>query len=772
MTEVVSTMIRTLATLLFAFCVTVLQAQPSRYVNPKIGTAAPGNRWMLFPGATTPFGMVALSPDNLDRSGWYKGGFDPRLGNIAGFSHFHAWTMAGLLTMPTTGKTQIKPGPQNKSSAGYRSAFSNDIASPGYYSVFLNDYNIKAELTATTRTGFHQYTFPQSPEAHVILDINFPSEYGFNLVKAHIKKISDTEIAGYARQVENYYTSPWQDYTLHFVIRFEKPFTSVQFWKNDALLNDSLEAECILNEDMGAVVNYATTEGERIKMQTAFSLVSIEQARLNLATETAAFGWDFEKAHTQAASQWNEVLGKVEVEGDSEADKTKFYTALYRTYCARQILSDANGQYKDACEQTQSVPAGTAMFGCDAFWNSFWNLNQVWTLLTPDYTNAWVTSLLEMYKHTGWLPKGPAGIEYSSIMEGEHEIALMVAAYQKGIRGYDAALAYEAMKKMQSVPGGQHGCGGHAGNANLEVYKKLGYVPYEEGPVSNTLEYAYDDWCVAQMALALNKKTDYDYFLKRSGNYKNVFDSTTSFTRPRATNGQWLAPFDPLSQGARKNNLYEDQTSNSYTDYIEGNAWQYTFFVPHDVAGLVKLIGREKFNDRLLKGFESAAKQKFSSPEYVNHSNQPNMQAPYLFNYSGMPWQTQYWSREIMEHYYGLTPEDGYQGDEDEGQMSAWLVISAMGLFEMDGGTSQNPYYDLTTPLFKKITVYLDNRFYAGKKFVIEAKQLSKQNRYIQSALLNGKPLTQARVPFAEVAKGGSLVLQMGPKPNKKWGVK
>ena len=749
----------------------LLEAQnPVDYVDPKIGTAIKSKRWMLFPGATTPFGMVALSPDNLDRTGWYKGGFDPKLGDIAGFSHIHAWTMAGLLTMPTVGELKVKPGTMEDPDSGYRSRFSNDVASPGYYGVTLDDYRVRAEFTATTRSGFHRYTFPKTDEAHILFDLKFPSEYHFDLVSAGIEKLSDTQIIGYSRMVEKYSNS-WQDYILHFVIQFDKPFKSLGFWQNDEIITNVDQINARLDADIGAFVNFSTEEGEDIQVKTGFSLVSIDQARLNLETEMGGFGWDFNAVRGSVRNTWNDLLKKIEIEGGSEEDKTKFYTALYRSYCARATLSDVNGKYRDMCEEVvQLKNPDSPVYGCDAFWGSFWNLNKVWSLITPDMANKWVNSLLEIYDRGGWLPKGPAGIEYSGIMVAEHEIPLIVGAYQKGIRNFDVEKAYEAMRKMVMEQGVLHSCGGYAGNENMKDYMELGYVPYEEGPVSNTLEYAYDDWCVAQMAKSLGKTDDYEYFMMRSQNYRNVFDSSTGYIRPKSRTGEWRKDFDPLSRGQQQTNETKEW-KKIYTDFVEGNAWQYTFFVPHDVPGLIGLLGKDTFNTRLMMGFEEAKARNFSS-HYVHHGNQPNMQASWLFNWSGMPWETQKWTREILEVFYGSAAENGYHGDEDEGQMSAWFVMSALGLFQMDGGASAEPIYELGSPLFEKAVIQLDDNYYSGGTFIIEARNNSKENRYIQSAVLNGKKLTKPWFYHSELVAGGSLVLEMGPKPNKRWGIR
>jgi predicted alpha-1,2-mannosidase len=441
---------------------------------------------------------------------------------------------------------------------------------------------------------------------------------------------------------------------------------------------------------------------------------------------------------------------------------------MYRSYTARTIWSDVNGKYVDMCEEVEQLedPA-SPVYGADAFWNTFWNLNQLWMLASPEVTNRWVRSLLEMYDQGGWLPKGPTGVEYSSIMVASHEIPLIVAAYQKGIRGYDVEKAYEAIRHNQTEPGRKHTCGGYVGNRQLKAYKKLGYVPSEEGPVSNTLEYAYDDFAVAQMARALGKDEDYEYFMNRAENYRNVFDSTSGYVRPRHADGTWSGNSDPTDP------------QFSPDGFVEGNAWQYTFFAPHDVQGVIdQLGGREPFVERLSEGFERSKGYQFAFSKagemaeglYVNHGNQPNMQAAYLFNHAGVPWLTQKWARAIMDRYYGTGPLDGWLGDEDQGQMGAWFVMSAIGLFQMDGGVRTRPVYEIGSPLFEKVTIHLNEEYYDGETFVVEARNASQKNKYVQSATLDGEPLEKPWFYAERLTDGGRLVLQMGAEPNKKWG--
>lgn len=732
------------------------QKEPVDYVDPFLGTS--GNRWMLFPGPTLPFGMVKLSPDNTDDYAM-DAGYEYKNNGVCGFGHVHSWAEGSFLTMPCTGELRIQPGKVDGRDIGYRSPINHETekASPGYYSVMLEKYGIKAELTATTRGGFQRYTFPKGAKGHILFDLQVPEEDKSTIVEAQIRKVTDTEIEGFVKRI-----SGWNEYTLNFVARFNRPFVSMGGWQGEQILIGATELKVNDNYDIGAFLYFDTEKNQEVLMETAISYVSTEQARSNLETELAPFNWDFDEACLSARNVWNDILNRIKVEGGSETDKTKFYTNLYRAYSARTIYSDANGKYMDMCEKVQQLAdPNSPVLGCDAFWMTFWNLNQLWSLITPDVSEKWAKSQLEIYDKGGWLSNGPAGVEYSSIMVAEHEIPLIVNAWQKGIRGFDAEMAYKAMREIQMNPAHAHECGGFVGNRNLVPYMKMGFVPADQGPVSNTLEYAYDDWCVAQMAKALGKTDDYNYFMQRAQNYRNVFDPSTGYMRPKYAGGPWLEDFTPVKSAVGKEDNFGTR------DYVEANAWQYSWFVPHDLKGLIELMGKDEFNNRLEEGFEKS--RPIFTSEFVNHSNQPNMQAGWLFNYSGKPWLTQYWVREILDNYYGTTPFDGYPGDEDEGQMGAWYVMGAMGLFEMDGGASTEPAYEISGPIFSKITISLDPEYYPGKEFVIEAKNTSSQNRYIQSATLNGQTLEKFWFNHSDLVKGGKLVLEMGPEPNKQW---
>jgi predicted alpha-1,2-mannosidase len=737
-------------------CQSQKSKEPVDYVDPFIGTSS--SRWMQFPGPAMPFGMVKLSPDNTDD--WLMdAGYEDSIKSICGFGHIHSWMMGSFLMMPSTGELQIQPGKYDDPDGGYRSRVEpgSAEASAGYYSVVLEDYKIKAELTSTTRCGFQRYTFPESSSARIIFDLQVPEEGKPEIIKAAVNKVNNTEITGYIHRIDG-----WNDYTLHFIARFSKPFQSMGGWKGNEIVEKADSIFISKDLDIGAFINFKTSENEIIVIKTGISFVSIDQARLNLETELDQYGWDFDAVHQNARSVWNSMLSKIKVEGGSETDKLKFYTNMYHSYCARSIFSDVNGKYIDACEKVKQVsdPANP-VFGCDAFWMTFWNLNQLWSLVTPDIASKWAKSELQLYDDGGWLNKGPGGLEYSGIMVAEHEIPLISNAYLKGIRDFDIEKAYRAMKEIQTRQGHPHPCGGYAGNSNLSSYMRMGYVPSDEGPVSNTLEYAFDDWCVAQLAKTLGKEEDYLYFMNRSQNYRNVFDPSTRYVRPKYEGGPWYEEFNPNVSAVGK----EDNFGTK--DYVEANAWQYSWFAPHDIKGLIGLIGKEEFNRRLENGFEKSLP--FFTCNYINHSNQPNMQAAWLFNYSGKPWLTQKWVREILDRYYGTGPLNGYQGDEDEGQMGAWFVMSAMGLFEMDGGSGTNPSYEIASPLFEKITITLDSLYYSGKEFVIKSKNFSAKNRYIQSVSLNGEKINKFWFSHSELVKGGELQLEMGPEPNKEW---
>ena len=762
------------------------------YVDTKIGTGH--SRWMIAPGPWMPFGMVKISPDNQNE-GW-QAGYQPTFESVGTFSHIHEWTMAGLGTFPTNGPLITEVGNQDEPDKGYRSRVdkSTEKAPLGYYSVFLNDYRIKAELTATTRASFQRYTYPKDlPNSRILVDLQIPSEYAYQVLEAYFEKINDYKIVGYSKQKssgvwgEQYYRSQmvengdkkreWddieQEYTVHFAMEFDRPIKNFGVWSDGqekgnvdiSTLNNVDQLTLIYPEDVVGFIEFDTKDNQVVQTRTGISYVSIENAGLNLEKEISEpFGWSFEKVREDQEKRWEELFERVLITTNDRTEKTRFYSNMYRTLVSRNIFSDIDGSWMDADERIQKFkdPNDVAL-GCDAFWNTFWNLNQFWNLATPEWSSKWVKSQLAMYDANGWLAKGPAGMEYIPVMVAEHEIPLIVGAHQMGIRDFDTEKAFEAVYKMQTTIGEQVG-GGYAGNRDLETYLKHQYVPYNKGRFSNTLEYSYDDFTVSQFAKSLGKTKEYNEFIERAYWWENAIDPEIGFARLKHSDGTWYQDFDPIETGGNH-------------QFAEGNAWQLTFFVPQDIPALAKIIGADEFAKRLDDGFKVSSNWRYNAPNEkywdfpVIQGNQQSMHFSFMFNWVKKPWLTQQWNRDILSRFYGYGISNAYLGDEDQGQMSAWYLMSSLGLFQTDGGTRTEPIYEIGSPIFERIEVTLGNRYGRGNKFIIEAENASFNNKYVQSAILNGKELNNFWFPARELLKGGSLNLIMGPEPNKTWGV-
>lgn len=746
----------------------------SQYVDQFMGTS--GSRWMITPGPRNPMPMVQLGPNNQGTV--WKAGYEYQIESITGFNHTQEWTMAGFLMMPTVGALQTKPGPEHSPDLGYRSRIdkATEKAKIGQYSVDLTDYGVHVDLTATTRAAFQRYVFPKSDVSRVLLDAYPDAEYGYQNLETEITWIDDRRIEGFVHHIcdKTGYVMT-QDYKLYFALEFNKPFESMGGWtdKSKALekMNHGLTYESVQNNtktikgsgSVGAFVNFKTTANDTILVRSSISLVSTENAWLNLEKEiTEPFGWNFEKVVKKQQDIWDQYLGRIEIETDDYLQKVKFYTNLYRALSGRMAWGDVNGQWMDMNEEVQIFDDPDQRLCSGEFWNTFWNVQQLNQLIAPEFSSMQVKSLLAFYDQGGWLSKGIFAGEYSSVMVAEHGIPWIVGAWNSGIRDFDFESAYAAMRHVQTtLPLDTYPGGGRVGNESLEPYLKYGYVPLNtklyQSYVSNTLEYAFDDWCLAQAAKKLKKDKDYELFMKRSGNWQNIFDSKTGFMRPKNADGTWHEPFDPYHTPG----------------FVEGNAWQFSWFVPHNLTGLVDAIGKERFVARLDSAMHQSQKVNFNalgdnfSKYPINHGNQPNMQSCYLFNYAGIPWLTQKWAREIQEKYYGIGPRDAYPGDEDQGQMSAWYVMSTLGLFQMDGGAAAYPQYELGSPRFEKITIHLSDKYYDGNTFVIKAKNASRDNKYINSAKLNGKKWDSWKIPQNEIIKGGELILEMKNVPNK-----
>ena len=740
--------------------------EPVDWVDPLIGTAT--SRWIYFSSACRPFGMVNLSPDTDIKGAWNSGYlYDTR--SIRCFSHIHAWQMAGIPVMPTTGAFKGHLG-----SDVYRSKFSHDkeIVQPGYHSVYLEDYNIRVELTSTMRVGFHRYTYSGSGTSYILFDLGSPLG-PTDMKDASARVVNDKEIAGYAL-MDRTRRRPKPTYVF-FVARFNKPFSKFGGWKEGKILRHIKE---ISGKRSGVFVKYSVKKDEQILLKVAISYVSEEQARLNLETELPH--WDFDRVRRESRDEWNKWLSKIEVHGGTDAQKTKFYTDLWHALLGRRVVSDVDGKYCDMTgseRRIRQIPIGPdgkpdhCFYNSDSFWGAQWTINVLWGLAYPEMVSEFCKSFLDMYDNGGLIPRGPSGGNYTFVMTAASSTPLFVSAYMKGIRDFDVEKAYQGIRK-NAFPGGLMSKAGYehdtAVGGGVEYYIKRGYIPlgikaraYHVSGAGQTLEYAFDDWCVAQMAKALGKDEDYQLFMKRAQNYKNIFDPSTGFMRPKNMDGSWLEPFDPFDKKG----------------WVEANAWQATWYVPHDVQGLINLMGgREKFIEKLNFAFEKAARHNFVSShgkyaDYLNYGNQPATQVAHLFNYAGAPWLTQKWVREVKEKTFGgITPYDGYYDDEDQGLMGALSALMAMGLFEMRGGCAIDPIYEISSPIFDKIVIHLDQKYYPGKEFVIETLNNSPENIYIQSAKLDGKSLNKPWFFHRELVDGGKLEIVLSPNPNTAWG--
>ncbi len=759
--------------LYFIIAMGYAQKKPSEYVNVFTGTS--NSRWMLFPGPSMPFGMVKLSPDN-QRNVW-NGGYEYSVGSISGFSHIHGMSLSGVSYMPFAGDPisgseypKLFPGEAdgpfgNMWTSGYRSRYDkkSETGKPGYYSVHLMDYKADVELTATKRCGMMRTTFASAAQRHLLLDFDPPTEELTEILDVKFNKINDHEIEGAITSTNGYSGK----ITVYFKTTFDKNIKSIDGWQYDAYAGKSVSygtawrRKCNIKKNIGSfdgkagsgvIINFDEAGSKQVTAATAISFVSLKNAALNLKTEMEPLNYSFDKVVVAAANEWNQLLSAVELKG-SEENKEKFYTDFYRSFTGKNLMSDVNGEYIDMCKNIQTLsPPADAVYSGDAFWGTQWNLAPLWTLLAPAYANSMVNSLLQIQKYGGWIPEAPVGLKYSPVMGAQHQNSLIIGSYLKGISSFIPDSVFKMIKHDYTTPGIEHPCGGFAGNRQLKDYMQYGYAPDETGPASNTMEYAYDDWCLGQFALALKKKKDAAYFLNRAENYKNIFDKNIGYIRRKHKDGTWAEPFDAFKMGT--------ESGWNGSGFMEGNAWIYTWFVPQDVPGLVKLLGKEKFNERLEEGFKKG---------YVDLSNQPNLQAPFLFNYSGEPWQTQKYSRMVANNFFNTSPYSGWIGEEDEGQMSALYCLISMGIFDMTGGCAQEPYYDLSSPVFDEVTIHLDPAYYSGKTFVIKTKNNSPDNNYIQSINLNGKQLRQPKIKHKDLVAGGELIIELGKEPNKEY---
>ena len=755
----------------------------TKYVDPQIGSVH--GRWFFYTPAAVPFGMAKLAPHTNaygSAGSWGPCGYDDRHTSIEGFGHFHEFQVGGLVFMPTAGQLQTIPGKLENPDGGYRSRFDKgtEHSEPGYYSVFLKDYAIKAEITATERVGFHRYTFPETQQAHLIIDIGHRQGESSGVTDAFAKVVNGNEVEGYIETYPEYakFCDPEKKVKMFFVALLSKPAQSAGAFVDSVQTAGVAQTKGI---DNGLFLNFVMKKGEILEITTGLSYTSIENARLNLKTEAA--GKSFDQVHKQAKEAWNEKLSRIKVESPDSINKVKFYTGLYHALLGRGISSDVNGQYPQVGCNIGQIPFNEKgqpkyhHYNTDGIWGGFWNLSQLWALAYPDYFKEYVQSNIDFYKNRGWLHDGEASGVYTNGVQTNFQGLLIASAYNCGIRDFEVDKGYEAAVKNEVE---YHGRTSGNGKYDLSYFVKTGYVPYKDTTISNgwkmnfgtshTMEYAFSSYAVAEMAKALGKNQDYEKLINQAGYYKNLFDTETKFIRPKREDGRFIEKFDPMK---------------AWDGFQEGNAFQYTWYVPHDVAQLISLIGKDDFNNRLSHVFEDAQKGKFGGKAdqinsfsgiemQYNHGNQPCLHDSWLFNYSGQPWLTQKWTRAICNEFYGTEPLRGYGvgQDEDQGQLGAWYVMAALGLFDVQGHAAMNPTFQFGSPQFDKVTIQLDPNYYLGKELVIETRNNSKENVYVQSVSLNDKKIENCWIDRNLLMRGGALVFEMGAQPNKEWALK
>jgi predicted alpha-1,2-mannosidase len=737
-----------------------------QYVKPIIGTSKMGH---TYPGATVPFGSVQLSPEtdtlSYEVNGKYNGdvykycaGYKYEDKTITGFSHTHFSgtghsDLGDFLIMPTQGKLQLNPGTASNPKGGYRSAFShaNEVAEAGYYKVKLDDDNITAELTSTTRVGMHQYTFPKSDQSHIILDLMAGIyNYEEKTVWTYVRVVNDTLITGYRQ------TNGWaRTRTVYFAMSFSKPFKSYGRKSYDAKqayrgfwgkFNQEQNFPEIAGKKLKMFFDFDTQEGEKIKIKFALSPVSQENALQNMRAEIS--GWDFEKVKAQAQATWNKELNKIQVTTSND-NKVNFYTALYHAYINPTTYTDVNGEYK-GLDQGVHKADGFTNYTTFSLWDTYRALHPFFNITQPGRSNDMVKSMLAHYDQSS-LHMLPIWSHYANdnwCMSGYHSVSVISDAIIKGTYTGDANKALDACIATAK----------HRDYEGIGYYIDKGYIPAEKSgiSVSNNLEYSYDDWSIAQLAKKLNRMDVYDEFIKRSNNWKNNYDSASGFMRPKLADGTFKKEFDPKDTEGQ--------------GFIEGNSWNYSFFVPQDPASLIEMMGgKKKFATRLDTLFSMHLPDEFFAHTeditregiiggYV-HGNEPAHHIAYLYNWTDQPWKTQAQIRHILNMQYKPTA-DGLGGNDDCGQMSAWYMFSSLGFYPVAPGSD---VYSLGSPLVNNAVINLEN----GKTFTVEAIKQSDKNVYVEKVLLNGKEITDHKIKHADITNGGKLTFYMSTKPKK-----
>ncbi len=709
------------------------------YVDPFIGTAAHGH---TFPGATVPFGMVQLSPDNGVEAWDWTSGYHYSDSIIVGFSHTHLsgtgiGDLADILVMPTTMSVDLTKNIASRDDYDYKSTFDhdNESASPGFYEVYLKDSKIRVKLTASERVGMHHYEYQEGKDKNLVLDLSYRNNWD-NPTETHLNIANDSLITGYR------FSTGWaKDQRVYFAMMFSQPIKGFQVADSSTILDESKN---FTGKKLKSAISFGSKQGANLVIKTSISSASVAGA---LAGLKEIKGWDFERAKSKAEGLWEKELSKVSIFSSDSIKKRIFYTAMYHTNLAPVIYSDLNNEYKAANGDNHHALDYTR-YDIFSLWDTFRAAHPLFTVLQRDRVNDMINSLLAHYNEHGLLPVWSLLGNETNTMTGYHAIPVITDAYFKGFKGFDINEAYEAMKKsaMQDIRG-------------VNFYKQYGYIPsdLEVESVTKNLEYAYDDWCIAQVAKALNKQEDFEYFSKRAQSYKQLYDSNSGFMRGKLKNGSWRTPFDPKRSDHRVN-----------TDYTEGNAWQHSWFVPHDVEGLIQIMGGEdNFVTKLDSLFTESSEITGDNVsvdisgligQYA-HGNEPSHHVPYLYNFTTVPWKTQERVTAIVNTLYSDKP-DGLCGNDDCGQMSAWYIFSALGFYPLNPADGK---YAIGRPFFEEVTIDLGE----GKSFKIVANQLSESNNYVESILLNGSTLNTPFIRHNEIMAGGTLTFNMSSKPVK-----
>ena len=720
-------------------------------VNVFIGTGGHGH---TFPGATLPHGMVQLSPDTRllgwdACSGYY---YDDT--SIMGFSHTHlSGTGIGdygdILFMPVVGEKPLIAGTAEKPDEGYRSRFSHEqeSARPGYYQVLLQDDSINVELTATLRAGLHRYTYPKASDARLIVDME-PTIHGHQHPVTQIRVVNDSTITGMK------YTVGWaKRHYVYFYAVFSSPF-DYKLYSGTEYQSDSTS---VTVNTAKAVMSFRNLPADgRVLAKVGISSVDEEGARLNVEAEIP--NWDFEGVMKQANTTWNEALGKIDIETSDNDSRTVFYTSLYHAFIQPSLASDVDGRYRTMGHEIKQ-DASYTNYTVFSLWDTFRAAHPLYTIVTPEQNQAFIRSLLRKYDEGGILPKWELASNETGTMIGYHAVSVIADAMMKKQCDFDVKKALEACirSSVYDTTGvtpmmDRQILNGKLMPVSIKYKNELGYIPCDKvgGSVSQGLEFAYNDWLIAQMMKEHNRKDLYDKYMELSRNYRNYFDPETKLMRGRLSDGSWITPFDPASVQRPSN-------------YVEGNAWQWAWFVPQDVEGLMELVGGQKsFEAHLdtlfttsseLTGDPNAAADVTGMIGQYAHGNEPSHHIPYLYNYAGAPRKTQALVDHILRTLYHNDP-NGLSGNEDVGQMSAWYALSAMGFYSFCPG---RPVYEIGRPIFDKVTIHLSN----GKDFVIQAKNNSVENKYIRSMKLNGEDLAEPRFSHFDLMKGGELIFEM-----------